>query len=88
MPDRPHSSRRERRAAWRATRAFLDGGAIAVRKRAIDAGLTAAKEGKSFTDAYWEARLAAEAAGPHHAQRTADWRRMWADPRAGYRVGP
>lgn len=89
------ASRRERRAAWRALRPFMEGGAIAVRSQAWQkaqaevAAATTAK-GKHLYPHYCDALDAAMAdpARLKHAARTAQWRAMWTDPKAGFAARP
>lgn len=82
------TSRRERRAAWRAVRAFLPGSARAIRREAFDAGWAAADRGENFTDAYHAVFERLQASAPTHAARTAQWRAMWTDPKAAFLARP
>lgn len=87
------ASRRERRAAWRAVRALMQGGAIDMRQTAyvrafMQGGASVADI--SFMKSYRTALAArlADPARPKHAARTAQWRAMWIDPKAGYLARP
>lgn len=69
----PGQGRRQRRAAWRATRAFLPGSAIAVRAEALDVHVH--DDAKDYFETFF--RLWGDPARPKHRARTAQWRAAW-----------